>query len=195
MAALSVALAVTTIAASSEPVESTGKLPILRASSRTVDIVDGARTLRGIWTIAPDVPLDVYYARRAPGSRKVTFVSDVESLTFEVANGRDYDFMINLDGKLCCRTRISTARVMPGIAGVIPTAIPFTIGSDGKIHVVGRINDSEPLDLLVDLGADSVVLFPSGVDKRAQLRLDGESRMPGRVVRLRAASADATGFP
>jgi hypothetical protein len=156
-------------------------LPVLRATSRTVDIEDGKRSLTGGWTIAPELPLDVYFARRAAGERRVTFRSDVDSITFDVRNGEHHDFEVLLDGKRCCLTRISTLRLPPrntatlqaSALDAVPFTIPFTIGADNKIHIIGHINDSQALDLLFDLGADTNVLFPSGIEKGVKLEFDG----------------------
>jgi hypothetical protein len=145
------------------------ELPVVRASSTTVDVEDGGRLLRGIWTISPETELDVYSARRAPGARRVTFRTDVDSISFAVEPGQYHDFAVVLDGKRCCHTRISTQREV--VAG--EDEMPFTLGSDGKIHITGRINGSSPLDLLLDLGADSLVVYPSGLAKGVAPRVDG----------------------
>jgi Aspartyl protease len=173
----------------------TDELPVLRATSPTVDIQDGDRLLRGIWTISPGTALDVYYARRIPSAHTVVFRSDLDSLTFEVHPGQSYDFAVVLNGRRCCHTRISTPHAMPartvaaGKSGL--DAIPFTIGADNKMHLSGRINGSAPLDLLFDLGADTAVLYPSGVRKNAGLRLDGEIENAGTGgVMIRRTSGD-----
>jgi hypothetical protein len=145
------------------------ELPVVRASSTRVDVQDGGRVLRGIWNISPETTLDVYYARRTLEERRVTFRTDLDSISFDVRPGQDYDFEVLLNGKRCCHTRISTQREVVASEDVIP----FTLGKDGKIHVTGRFNDSEPLDLLLDLGADSVVVYPSGLDKGVTPRVDG----------------------
>jgi hypothetical protein len=145
------------------------ELPVMRASSTRVDVEDGGRVLRGIWNISPETELDVYYARRVQEERRVTFRTDLDSISFDVRPGQHYDFEVLLNGKRCCHTRISTQREVLAAEDVIP----FTLGRDGKIHVTGRFNDSEPLDLLLDLGADSVVVYPSGLDKGVAPRVDG----------------------
>jgi hypothetical protein len=158
-------------------------LPVVRANSTTADVQDGNRLLRGIWTIVPEVELDVYYARRAKGERKVTLRTDVDSISFDVRPGQHYDFVVLLKDKLRCRSRISTLRETcrkEGAPGApAEDAIPFTIGRDHKIHITGQINDSAPLDLLFDMGADTLVLYPSGVAKNANVRIDGKVENAG----------------
>jgi hypothetical protein len=147
------------------------ELPVVRAHSRSVDVEDAGRLQRGIWTISPDTGLDVYEARRASGDRKVTFRTDLDSISFDVQPGGQYDFEVLLDGRRCCHTRISARLEVPRGAD----SIPFTIGANDKIHVLGRINGSQPLNLEVDLGADTLVLFPSGLRKDAAARIDGRA--------------------
>jgi hypothetical protein len=161
---LACALAVTL----SSHVRATDDLPVVRANSSLVDVEDGGRLLRGIWTVSPETTLDVYEARRAVGERRVTFRTDVDSISFEVRPGQHYDFAVLLNGTRCCHTRISTKREV--VAG--EAVVPFTLGRDGKIHVTGQFNDSEPLDLLVDLGAVSTVVYPSALAKGVSLRVD-----------------------
>jgi hypothetical protein len=158
-------------------------LPVVCANSTKVDIRDSGRELRGVWTIQPEAELDVYYARRAKGSRKVTFRTDIDSISFDVRPGQQYDFVVLLNGKRRCRSRISTLRETcrkEGAPGApAEDAIPFTLGRDHKIHIEGRINDSGPLDLLFDTGADTLVLYPSGLAKKASVRVDGKVENAG----------------
>ena len=139
--------------------------------------------LRGGWTIQPEVELDTYYARRAPGERKISFHTDIDSISFDVRPGHNYSFIVLLNGTKRCRTQISTLHELcykertPGAPA--EDAIPFTIGSDLKIHIKGKVNDSAPLDLLFDTGADTLALFPTGIAKTPNLRVDGSVNNSG----------------
>lgn len=152
------------------------ELPVLEARAPVVDVQDGSHLWKGIWTIDPAVAVDVYHARRSAGPKTVTFVSDVDSLSFEVEPGNDYDFIVMLGGEHACRTRISTRRQAyrraPGASVTGPDVIPFRL-VDGKIHVEATVNGSAPLDLMFDTGADNLVLHPSALAKGAALRFDG----------------------
>jgi len=157
-------------------------LPILRAHSRQVDVQDGGHLMKGVWTVDPRVPLDVYEAQRSAEPRQVTFITDQESMSFDVQPGRTYDFIIQLDGKEACRTRIS-ARTQPfqrteKAPATGPVTVPLTI-TRGKLHLKGRFNDSAELDLLFDTGADIQVLYPSALKKGVRLQLDGSQNNLG----------------
>ena len=151
-------------------------LPVLRTSSRTVDVRDGDRFLKGAWTLDPSVALDVYDALRTTANKTVTFITDVDSMSFAVQPARTYDFIILLTGKVECRTRISTMsqgyqRAGTNIAAG-PDTIPITL-THGKLHLRGTINGSNTLDLIFDTGANANVLYPSAIGKGAKLPFDG----------------------
>ena len=154
-----------------------GDLPIVRSNSTTADIQDGNRLLHGAWTIQPEVELETYYAKRARGGRKFTLRTDIDSISFDLRPGQNYDFIVVLNGTQRCRSRISTLHEpcykegMPGAPA--EDAIPFTIGRDHKIHLAGKIGESVQLDLLFDTGADTLALYPSGFAKVQKLRVDG----------------------
>jgi hypothetical protein len=151
------------------------ELPLVRANSPRVDVQDGNRLLPGYWTLSPETPLDTYYARRARGDRQIEFRTDIDSISVRLPPGASFDFEFLLNGRRCCHTRISSLRELPHAQGQTPgtTVIPFTFGDNDKIHIQGRVNGSEPLDLEFDLGADSMALFPSALAKHAAPHVDG----------------------
>jgi hypothetical protein len=114
---------------------------------------------------------------RSRQAKTITFVSDIDSLSFQVAPGQDQDFLIQLADGRQAKTRIATLRQplrwIDSSPASTPLVIPFTIGQDNKIHVKGRINDSAPLDFMFDTGADNVVIYKSGMEKNPGLAFDG----------------------
>jgi hypothetical protein len=156
--------------------------PVLKANSTAVDVRDGDRFLKGEWIIDPTVALDVYVARRSTEGKRVTFITDIDSMSFDVQPGHTYDFVILLNGEDACPTRISTMtqsyrRVDPSSTPG-PDTIPISI-RHGKLHLEGRINDSRMLDFIFDTGAEICALFPSAMPKGARLRLDGTTNNVG----------------
>lgn len=152
-------------------------LPIVKATSTRVDVQDGHNDRKGHWTVDPSLDLDVYYAQRSHGPKPVTFRTDLDAISFVVEPGKDYDFVILLNNKHACRTRISTLRRPCHRVGSdrlgSPAEIPFTLGDDDRIRVEGRINDSQPLVFLFDTGADTTVIHPSALDKGLKVAFDG----------------------
>lgn len=156
--------------------------PALRANSPLIDIQDGPRFWKGTWSADPTLERDTYDAGRSDKPRTITFISDIDKLSIDVEPGRFYDFVVLLNGKDACPTRISTmlqpGRREPSGDAHGPDTIPISI-SRGKLHLTGRINDSQALDLIFDTGADTNVLYPSGVSKGAVLHFDGATNNAG----------------
>ncbi len=150
--------------------------PTLKSNSKTIDIRDGERLLKGAWTVDPAVALDVYDAVRTARSKKVTFISDIDSISFDVEPGRTYDFTILLNEKEACRTRISTMTQSfkrgPGAPASGPVSIPISI-TRGKLHLRGAINGSDTLNLIFDTGADINAVYPSAARAGVALKYDG----------------------
>src|ERR1035437_2552356 len=79
------------------------KLQIIHANSKTVDIRDGKELRKGDWTISPETKPDVY----TTSNRKVTFYTDLDSITFKInPKVETYDFIILLNGKDSAYTQI-----------------------------------------------------------------------------------------
>lgn len=155
-------------------------LPILRANALQVDVQDGPNLHKGGWVVSPDVALDVYEADRTLGPKTIVFISDVDRLSFDVAPGQHYDFVILLNGTTRCKTRISTMRQAPvrvsGAGG--PDVVPFTLDR-GRIMVQARINGSEPIDLLFDTGATATLIAPSALARGVTAHETGRAQNHG----------------
>jgi hypothetical protein len=107
------------------------ELPILRTSRPVVSVQEGETLHRDAWRLAPEVKPDLYQAELKDGRpMKVTFISDLGSLSFDVVEGRQYDFVI-LHGEERCYTRIVGIRAVP--AAVFDAA--YRSAHAGKIDV------------------------------------------------------------
>ncbi|PKP19602.1 MAG: hypothetical protein CVU05_10965 [Bacteroidetes bacterium HGW-Bacteroidetes-21] len=74
------------------------QLKIIKAKSTQVD----NDLLRNAWTIVPETNPDVY----STSAKKVTFYTDIDSISFDISPKQQYDFVILLNGKDTARTRI-----------------------------------------------------------------------------------------
>ena len=165
---------------------SQAQVPVIKANSRTVDIRDGQFYQRGFWTLMPEVKPDFYLIQRGPLKRRVSFITDLDSISFDVEKGKQYDFIIVLNEKDSCYTRIITenpnklpySKTCSNCAGQ-PDTIPFHMGRDNKIYIIGSINNSRPLELMFDTGSDRVVLSRSGKRKIADLKVDDKELSQG----------------
>jgi hypothetical protein len=145
-------------------------LPVVRASSKTVSIRDGKHFKKHYWAIMPEKKPDYYYAEIPQKNNTITFITDLDSISFDVAFGKEYDFIILLNGKDSCFTRISAryknfnASTRKN-AGARPDTIPFTLGDNHKIYVNAKLNGSDVTNIQLDLGAGGTIINKTSVKK------------------------------
>jgi hypothetical protein len=79
-------------------------LPVIKANSTHVDIFENNKLLKNTsWNIEPEKELDIY----GTCAKKVTFRTDLESITFDIDSEiGEYNFIILLNGKDSARTQI-----------------------------------------------------------------------------------------
>src|SRR5689334_17817803 len=82
-----------------QPVLAQQNMPIIKATSKVVDIRDGDNFQKGNWNISPEVKPDVYYVERFKGHKQVSFLTDIDSISFDVEPGKTYNFIILLNNK------------------------------------------------------------------------------------------------
>jgi hypothetical protein len=78
------------------------KLPVIKSTSSIVSIHDGEQYRANIWRLVPEIKPDVYEAQLKDGKpHRVTFITDLESISFWVELGKKYDFIIQRGDELC----------------------------------------------------------------------------------------------
>ena len=78
------------------------KLQVIRSTSSIVSIQDGDQYRANIWRLVPEIKPDVYESQLKDGKpQRVTFITDLESISFWVELGKKYDFIIQRGDDLC----------------------------------------------------------------------------------------------
>jgi hypothetical protein len=75
------------------------KLPLIKATSVSVDIKDGGTFTKNAWTITPEAKPDVYTTAYSKGAKKITFYTDKDSISFNVKPNAYFLFNILLNNK------------------------------------------------------------------------------------------------
>lgn len=89
------------------------KLPVIKSNVSVISIQDGKQLKKNFWTLAPEARPDVYEAELINGKpHKVTFITDIDSISFTVKEGQTYDFIIQKGNDLCY-TQIIGKRFIP----------------------------------------------------------------------------------
>lgn len=150
-------------------------VPVLRSSARVLDVRENGIVRKGEWTVDPTIALDEYETGPVEGPSRVTFVSDVDSLTIEVLPGQPREFVVSLGDSVRCRTRVTCrARLRRTDGGSGPVEVPLRWSRNRKPTIRARINGSPELTLLFDSGAADLTLYRSGVRKMGGFATDGE---------------------
>lgn len=76
----------------------------IKANSTSVDIRDGESFKKGTWKITPEANPDVYVTSSL--GKKVTFYTDLDSISIEISKTTKFDFIILLNGKTKAFTQI-----------------------------------------------------------------------------------------
>ncbi|QHV95372.1 S41 family peptidase [Spirosoma endbachense] len=101
------------------------KLPLIRASSTNVLIKDGYVIREGIWSLSPEAKPDIYTSVEPITNKSITFYTDLDSISFKVTPGNTYDFIILLNQKDTCLTRISTGAMPTNLYTTTRSLIPI----------------------------------------------------------------------
>lgn len=104
---------------------------IIKATSATVDIKDGYVIQKGIWNLTPEAKPDVYHALSPALEREITFYTNIDSISFQAKPGQHYDFIVVLNGKDSCYTRIAmpveSAATTPDMISAERLAMDFVV--------------------------------------------------------------------
>lgn len=86
------------------------KQPIIKAISSKVDVKDGEIYQKAVWNLSPEANPDIYYPLEPISEKRITFYTDIDSISFNIVPGNIYDFIILLNNKDTCYTQISTIK-------------------------------------------------------------------------------------
>lgn len=71
-------------------------LPVIKAKAAVADYRVGSNLVKGMWGIDPTVSPDVMKIPVHGSKEKVTFITDQDSISFNVKAGKSYQFYVNL---------------------------------------------------------------------------------------------------
>lgn len=145
-------------------------LPVIKAASKTVTVRDGNHLRKGYWAIMPERKPDLYFVELPQKNHQVSFITDLDSISFNITYGKEYDFIILLNGKDSCYTRIAARYKNLDASsrknqGPGPDTIPFTLGDNHKIYVKAILNGTAVKDIQLDLGAGGTLINKTSVPK------------------------------
>jgi hypothetical protein len=152
------------------------KLPVLKTTSSVLSIKDGEIIRKKYWSIDPKTKLDVYTADMTNKVKIVTFYSDIDSISFTIKPRKKYDFIVLLNGKDTCFTRIESGLpVLIKSAKISHDTIPFILTSFNNLSVQTIVNQVDTLNLMFHTASNSVFLTKKAIKEKTKLYLDKSS--------------------
>ncbi|HET7460390.1 MAG TPA: M23 family metallopeptidase [Longimicrobium sp.] len=165
--------------------------PVVRSNVSVIRIRDGEVSRTSLWTLSPQARPDVYRAQLANGKpHRVTFITDVDSISFLVEEGKQYDFVVQ-KGDTANYTRIVGARLVPApgiVAGQVTVA-----ANPARVCLDPRPTPYLNFDLIVRNGTEGEIrvaelraLVLNAAGQVVERRVVGQQALellgPGRVV-------------
>jgi len=161
------------------------KLPVIKATLKSVAIRDGDYLDKNAWNLSPKVRPDIFTADRTRKTKWVTFYTDIDSIRVKVRPGSVFDFVVLLNGKDSCYTRIVSAIPPKDLAKnsvAVNDTIPFTLTSFNAICVQAVINGTDTLKMHFDASAFDFRLTRDAVLKKTKLLSDQPDAVAGKTA-------------
>jgi hypothetical protein len=148
------------------------RLPMIKASSNQAKIYEQFGAVSN-WGINPEINLDVHSTGKLSRSIRVKFKTDVDSISFKLAPGQHKDFIVLLNGKDSCLTRIESPK--PKVLGQLTVAvhdtIPFLINTYNTNYLSVVLNGKDSLLLNFDTGATEVCIVTENLKQKVKSQL------------------------
>ncbi|MEL7533274.1 MAG: hypothetical protein AAFN10_18320, partial [Bacteroidota bacterium] len=152
-----------------------GELPVLRSSSPTLSIQDGDKLRQDYWSLDPTLEIDVYIADKTMKTKRVSYMSDIDTLSFELAAWEQYDFMVILNEQDTFYNRLRSGITFAKNAQsqLPPDTIPFRLSESNNMIVETILNEQDTLQMMFHLANSHVNLTEEAVKKLKSISMDG----------------------
>jgi hypothetical protein len=145
------------------------KLPVIVANSKSAKIYEEGNSV-STWGINPKIALDAYTTNKLTKAKTVKFKTDLDSITFKIKPGEKQDFIVLLNGKDSCLTRIQ-APVIKDFSKLKPEvhdSIPFFVNKYNTNLVKIVFNKTDSLNMNFDTGATEMSLTNDVLAKKVK---------------------------
>nr|WP_067059404.1 hypothetical protein [Mucilaginibacter sp. L294] len=161
------------------------KLPVIKATSKSVSINDGGFLDKNAWSLSPGIRPDVYTADRSRQPKWVTFYTDIDSIRVKVTPGSTFNFVVVLNGKDSCFTQIASA-ISPAsmVKNNVAThdTVPFILTADNAISIKTILNDTDTLLLHFDASSFDFHFTQNAILKKTRLLANHADALAGKAT-------------
>ncbi|WP_410220576.1 aspartyl protease family protein [Pedobacter sp.] len=135
------------------------QLPVVKASSNKAKIYTENNQINN-WNIDPKIKIDVFSTNKLTTLTPIKFKTDIDSLNFKLKPGESKDFIVLLNGKDSCYTRIQSPerKDFSKTSPEIHDTIPLIINKENTIYVKAVLNAKDTLNFNFDTGTTEIVL-------------------------------------
>ena len=143
------------------------KITVVRANSNKAKIYEEDNMVSG-WGINPKVKPDIHTTGRITKSKKVVFKTDIDSIVVNLRPGEKKDFIVLLNGKDSCYTRIQGPEVknFSKTKPEIHDTIPFIVNKYNTNLVRTFFNHKDSLTFNFDTGATEMSVTRDALKNR-----------------------------
>ena len=147
-------------------------LPIVMAHSKSARIYEEGNSVSS-WGINPKIKLDIYTTNKLLGTKVVKFKTDIDSISFKIKPGKYKDFMVVLNGKDSCLTRIQArpAKTINKSNFKDQDSIPFFVNKYNTNLIPIVLNKKDSLMMNFDTGATEMSLTNEILNKKVKTSL------------------------
>jgi hypothetical protein len=150
------------------------KSVIIHANQKNAEIYEQGNSVSR-WTINPKTKLDIYTTNKFKGSKTVKFKTDIDSVSFHLRPGQKQDFIVVLDNKDSCVTRIQARipKVINSLQAQFKDTVSFQVNKYNTNLVKVLLNGTDTLQMNFDSGATEMSITADALaDKvRSDLKL------------------------
>jgi len=146
---------------------------VLHTNTKELSIKDGNLFRENYWKIDPEIELDIYTADKYGQTKVVSFISDVDSIPIELKPRTSIDFVVVLNGKDSCFTRVESGLQDVKFEDGIVT-IPFKLSPHNNIVVETVLDHKDTLDMMFHSDARSAGITLKTLERLGHVDIDGK---------------------
>lgn len=146
------------------------RLPVIKAKTPKAFIIEGDDDRRN-WHVNPETNPDVYRVTKSMKPKWIKFYTDTDSIKVKIKPGEQIDFIVLLNGKDSCYTRIESPSIKDYSQQRPEThdTIPFTLTEYNNIKVKAVLNKTDTLDLKFDSGTTGLLLTNDAIKNKTHI--------------------------
>lgn len=147
-------------------------LPVIKAASKAATIHEEGQ-LKRKWNVSPEIKIDAFTTNKLIRPTAIKFKTDIDSIGFILKPGQYKDFIVLLNGKDSCYTRIESPAIKDfrKLKPEIHDTIPLFINSQNTISVKAVLNKIDTLNLNFDSGGTELVLIEETLNNKVKSKL------------------------